>query len=217
MNRRTATARGLTRRKFSGPPEFSGSASIFDDFSKNGKSTECERAEEFEMVESKARTTKARAKTRTGSKAKKRGAGRPEFEPTAEQRERVEILVGGGMSKEDIAAAMLVAVNTLKKHFAKELKIGRSKRRAEVLEAMFNSAKGGNVSAQKAYIQLNALADADEAVQNPKAHKPAPKSARIYKGKKEIAQEEALSVGGAGSDWGTDLDPTAPPAGAKAH
>jgi hypothetical protein len=169
------------------------------------------------MVASKARGKAAKAKPRAKKTKKGKGAGRPEFKATAADREKVEILIGGGMAIDEVAAAMDLAVNTLKKHFGPELKVGRSKKRSEILLAMFNSAKGGNVSAQKAFIQLNALAEADEAVQNPKDDRPAPVVAKIYKGKKEIAQEAALSVGGEGSPWGTDLDPTAPPPGVKAN
>src|SRR5258708_6981963 len=109
------------------------------------------------MVESKAggKPAKEAAPAKKRKKGARKTAGRPELEITAEQRERVEILVGGGMGIEEIAAALAMAKNTLKKHFAKELACGRSKKRSEILEAMFNSAKGGNVSAQKAYVALN--------------------------------------------------------------
>ncbi len=175
------------------------------------------------MVASKARgkaaKAKPRAKTVKAKKGKRKGAGRPEIEITAEQRERVEILIGGGMGIDETAAAMSMAPNTFKKHFGTEIRLARSKKRAEVISAMFKSAVGGNVSAQKTYIQLNALADADDVALNPpvdapaRAAAPSPAAKALKLGKKEIAQEEALTAA-EGTAWGADLDVTTPP-GAK--
>lgn len=156
---------------------------------------------------------KPRAKKRKKAPARK-GAGRPEFEPNAEQRERVEILVGGGMGKEEIAAALNLSPKTLKKHFKTELTIGRSKKRAEVLEAMFKSASGGNVSAQKTYIALNTIATADAAWTDPQAPEAGTSAPRPEKlGKKELAAA-AASTAGAGTTWNNDLE-TPPLPGAK--
>jgi hypothetical protein len=127
-------------------------------------------------------------------------------------RDRFEIQFGGGMSIEDIAAAMELSPKTLKKHFGAEIKKGRAKKRAETLVAMFKAAIGGNVSAQKAYLQHNLLADADDAAQGENAGEiaaPSTKAKSVYRGKKEAAQDEAMTAG-AGTEWGSDLDPTAP-------
>ncbi|WP_454629554.1 hypothetical protein [Bradyrhizobium cenepequi] len=164
------------------------------------------------MVASKARGGAKKRKPRRTKKATRGKAGRPEIQVTAEQRERVEVLIGGGMALEEIAAAMDLSPKTLTKHFKRELLVGRSKKRAEVLVAMFKAANGGNVSAQKAYLQQNLLADADDHVQNPSKDDSAPapsRATKVYKGKKEVAQEEAMTAG-AGTEWGSDLDPTAP-------
>lgn len=168
------------------------------------------------MVESKTgdKSSKKAAPAKKGKKAARKPRGRPEFEPTAEQRERVEILVGGGMAIEEIAAALDLAKNTLKKHFGAELTRGRSRKRAEALEAMFNSAKGGNVSAQKAYIALNTVAAADAAWMEPTAADATAPTAKSPKlGKKEQALEDA-STAGLGTEWKGDLE-TPPLPGAK--
>lgn len=168
------------------------------------------------MVDSKARNpVKAEPRAKKIKKRVGNGAGRPEFKATAEQRERVEILIGGGMAIEEIAAALNLSKNTLKKHFGIELRMGRSKKRAEVLEAMYNSAKGGNVSAQKSYITLNALADADDAVRNPHDDKSAATPRVPALGKKDMADRVAETAG-LGTEWAKDLDPTVP-VGAKAN
>jgi DNA-binding CsgD family transcriptional regulator len=171
------------------------------------------------MVESKpGQGAKKKPRAKKAKKQARKSSGRPEFKPTAEQRERVEILIGGGMAIDEIAAALNLAKNTLKKHFGVELRMGRSKKRAEVLEAMYNSAKGGNVSAQKSYITLNALAEADEALRNPAADRKdssikAPRVPAL--GKKEQADLVAETAG-VGTEWAKDLDPTVP-VGAKAN
>lgn len=169
------------------------------------------------MVERK-KTAKAAVKKPARQKKKaptKKAAGRPEFTPTDEQRQNVEILIAGGMGLDEVAHAIGVAENTLKKHFPQEIKVARSKKRAEVLVAMFNSAKGGNVSAQKAFIALNGAASADEDFVG--RNDPAPaKPAKVSKlGKKEQAAEEAAIAAGGGDGWGKDLDVTTPVPGTK--
>ncbi len=83
------------------------------------------------------------------------GAGRPPHVATDETRRRVEILVAGGMNAWQIAAALEVSEPTLRLHYDQELASGRSKRRAEMLEALFKAGvEGGNVSAQKAWLQM---------------------------------------------------------------
>lgn len=104
--------------------------------------------------------------------------GRPAYRATAEKRERVEILVAAGMSEEEIAPIIGIAVNTLRKHFAAALQTGRAKRRGVIIEAMYRAGAAGNVSAQKAFVQLTDLSPPGVA----KAAKPA------KRGKKEEAQ-----------------------------
>ncbi|MBR1004746.1 hypothetical protein [Bradyrhizobium liaoningense] len=168
------------------------------------------------MVERKARGKAAKAKSRgkAAKKGKRKSAGRPEIKVTASDREKVEILIGGGMAVEEIAAAVDMAVNSLKKHFGAELKRGRSRKQAAMLEAMFKAGVGGNVSAQKAYMQHSLLAAADDKVQGAAEPAPAPRAPRAYQGKKDAAQEEAMTAG-AGTEWGSDLDPLAPQPGVK--
>lgn len=83
---------------------------------------------------------------------------RPRYKPTPEQRERVAIAAGAGMSHESIAAALGIARNTLDLHFSEELTKGAAEKRMEILAAMFKTAKDGNVSAQKAYLSQTAQA-----------------------------------------------------------
>jgi hypothetical protein len=58
------------------------------------------------------------------------------------------------MSHESIALALGISRMTLNKYFAHELSVGAFERRMEVMSAMHKAAKGGNVTAQKAYMQI---------------------------------------------------------------
>lgn len=115
---------------------------------------------------------------------------RPPFKPTAAMRRKVAVAAGGGMSHEEIALALGISRNTLTKHFDAELSSGACSKRMEALDAMFKAAKGGNVTAQKAYIATV-----------PKISAPAPEQTKPTKtGKKEKAQADATTAQ-VGSDW----------------
>lgn len=128
-----------------------------------------------------------------GEKEKRPGsprAGRPEHVPTEETRQRVEILVAGGMAQWQIAAAIGVSEPVLRDRYATELEGGRSRRMAQVIEARFQAAIGGNVSAQNAWLSRHGpLEDAPE---EPAKTEPL--------GKKEAAQMAALTAH-QNSDW----------------
>lgn len=85
--------------------------------------------------------------------------GRPPHVPTKKSRTRVEVLVAGGMSQSEIAAALKISVPTLCEHYASELRDGRARRRAAVIEAQFRCAVEGNVAAQKAFLDHPGQAD----------------------------------------------------------
>jgi DNA-binding CsgD family transcriptional regulator len=78
--------------------------------------------------------------------------GRPEHLPTRSTRNRVEILVAGGQSQWQIAAVLGISVPTLVKHYSQELDDGRSRRDAQILEALFAKASAGNVSAIRTWL-----------------------------------------------------------------
>ncbi|KFB10346.1 hypothetical protein [Nitratireductor basaltis] len=121
--------------------------------------------------------------------SKRTGRGRPEFEPSDEQREKVRVLRASGMSQEEIAEALDISVPTLRKHFSFELKIGSAKVTADVLMARYRSAMGGNVSAQNKMLEQLGAATAEQKVKQRETK--APKL-----GKKEEQQIAAQNVGG---------------------
>lgn len=128
--------------------------------------------------------------------------GRPPFQPSDKQRREVAIAAGGGMTQESIAAALGISTPTLRKHFALELSEIASKRRLEVLGALFRQARKGNVSAAKAY-----LAAGDPLNRAPP---PVPKEPKAEKtGKKDQAEQDAKTAQ-VGTEWG-DLLPEGGP------
>lgn len=136
----------------------------------------------------------------------KRGRGRPRFKPTPAHRRTVEQMVACGESQDRIARAIGIATNTLVEHFSDELQHGLARRRSEVLELLFKSARKGNVSAQKALAGITGLAAAADAVAamgQPK-ERPARAAPPAKVGKKEAAQAAAENAG-AGTEWGDDL------------
>jgi predicted ArsR family transcriptional regulator len=124
----------------------------------------------------------------------KRGRGRPEYVPTDEDREKVQVLRAQGMSKEAIAAAVGIHHETLTKYFSVDMEVAVAKRTAEVMMARYRSAIGGNVSAQNKFLELAGALP-------PKPTRPLKVPA---KGKKEVQVEEAMS-GAAGTAWGDIL------------
>ncbi|MEO5326872.1 MAG: hypothetical protein H7829_01350 [Magnetococcus sp. THC-1_WYH] len=77
------------------------------------------------------------------------GAGQPSFEPYPEERALVEQLSGRGVPIKSISTMIRdgISDNTLSKHFARELAVGKAKACAEVAGKLFEMAIGGNVTA----------------------------------------------------------------------
>jgi len=73
--------------------------------------------------------------------------GRPEFQPTDEQRERVADMVAVGITYEQIAAVIGIAEGTLTKHFAHELATAKAEANAKVGKSLFVRAVNGDTSA----------------------------------------------------------------------
>lgn len=115
-----------------------------------------------------------------------KNSGRPAYEPTDDDREKVRVLKAGGMSNEAVAEAIGISEPTLRKHFSSELDRATAKVRAELLMARYRAAMGGNVAAQNKMIDLVTAAGVQESR--------APKQPKL--GKKEQRQAAAQQVGG---------------------
>ncbi|MGN6451257.1 MAG: hypothetical protein ACTHLK_22220 [Brucella intermedia] len=119
-----------------------------------------------------------------------KNSGRPEFAPTDEHREKVRVLKACGMTNDAIAEAIGISEPTLRKHFSLELDIATAKVRADVLWARYQSAMGGNVSAQNRLIEQVSANEANRK-RNPDKPEKKPKL-----GKKEEQKLAAQAVGG---------------------
>lgn len=66
------------------------------------------------------------------------GAGRPEFEPTDQQRLDVEKYASLGITQEEIGSILGIHRHTVSKHFQDEFKRGKAKANAKVAQRLFN-------------------------------------------------------------------------------
>lgn len=78
----------------------------------------------------------------------------PKVKIDPKQRDRVGRLKYGGMSNEDIAGVLDVELAFLEEHFVRELKIGAAKVKAEAIDLVYDSAKAGNVQAQRKLLDM---------------------------------------------------------------
>jgi transcriptional regulator with XRE-family HTH domain len=116
--------------------------------------------------------------------------GRKKMKITNELRDRVARLRASGMTQEQIADAIGCSVPTLAQYFSLELNEGKSAKRAEMIDALWNAGLAGNVSAMKAWLALNDRDSSHKAIVRPRAE---PKL-----GKKEQALVDAKAAPHAG-------------------
>ena len=76
-------------------------------------------------------------------------AGRPPFEPTADERKLVEQMAAVGIPQESISLLVRDGIDekTLRKHFRRELDTGAPKANAKVGGTLFNKAMSGDTTA----------------------------------------------------------------------
>lgn len=74
------------------------------------------------------------------------GAGRFPFEPTETERKQVEALSGYGLPFEQIAVLIRegISLDTLRKHFQRELSIGKAKANAQACKSIFQKVISGD-------------------------------------------------------------------------
>lgn len=91
----------------------------------------------------KPRLTPDGRKNNGGARA---GAGREAFSPTDQERRQVEGLSGYGLPFEQIAVLIRdgISMDTLRKHFSRELYVGKAKANAQATKAAFQKAISGD-------------------------------------------------------------------------
>jgi hypothetical protein len=86
---------------------------------------------------------------------RKRGPGKPPFQPTAEQRNHVEKLVGFGLVQDDIRQLIInpytnrpIGRPCLRAKFKRELTVGTIKTNANVVQSLYQNCVKGNPTCQ---------------------------------------------------------------------
>lgn len=78
--------------------------------------------------------------------------GSPPHIPTPQSRQQVEVLCGLGLTQEEIGLVIDLSESALKKHYAKELRVGGLKADATVLTNLYRMATGNGPEAGKTAI-----------------------------------------------------------------
>lgn len=141
--------------------------------------------------------------------------GRPPFEATQKDRNKVKLLLALGWGNQRIANALAISLATLKRYFRSELKereMMRDRLEARRIEQAWELADTGNAGGMRQLdrlIEKNDLAGLDRrmrAAQNSDDGEADEDTSARRMGKKEAAKEAAKTAG-EGSDWGSDLLP----------
>lgn len=74
---------------------------------------------------------------------KKRGVGRPRHEPTDRDRGFVQAATMGGIPQDDIAAAIGVSLNTLRKYYADQIEGAMQRANGAVINTAYHMATSG--------------------------------------------------------------------------
>jgi hypothetical protein len=135
--------------------------------------------------------------------------GRPRYEATEKDRNKVKMLLALGWGGERVANGVGVSLATLKRYFRAELSV-REKMRdrldARRLEIAMEQANQGNIAALKELgrmIERNDLMALDRRIADDQAHEPDEiDDAKL--GKKAMASKAAETAGDS-SEWGSDL------------
>jgi hypothetical protein len=133
--------------------------------------------------------------------------GRPAYEASDAERNKIKLLLAMGWSSQRVADAIDISIATLKRYFRAELKVRavmRDRLDARRLEIAMEQANAGNIAALK---ELGKMIERSDMMLGTAAIKKAqdgaePKVAKL--GKKEAAAQDAQSAG-EGSGWGNDL------------
>jgi AraC-like DNA-binding protein len=136
--------------------------------------------------------------------------GRPPYEPTESDRNKIKLLLALGWSIERMANGIGVSPATVKRYFRAELKqrgAMRDRLDARRFELAMEQANAGNVAALKELGKMIERSDAMLIDARLRQGHPAPAPEKEEKlGKKEAARAAAKHAG-KDSDWGSDLLP----------
>ncbi|MGJ5149855.1 hypothetical protein [Bradyrhizobium sp. HKCCYLR1023] len=123
--------------------------------------------------------------------------GRPEHIPTQKNRNRVSLLLAMGWSNARIAAALLVTLPTLRKHYFSELRfrdVARDRLDAGVAEKLWEGVQAGNVGAIKEFRSFMDRNDRMEAERTMGSTEPAERNDNARVGKKVVDKQRAIDA-----------------------
>lgn len=138
--------------------------------------------------------------------------GRPPYEPTEKDRNKIKLLLALGWSIERMANGIGVSPATLKRYFRAELKersAMRDRLDARRFEIAMEQANAGNVAALKELgkmLESNDRMGMDQRLRDAQDRAGRKNEETAPRGKKEAAKEAAKTAG-ADSHWGNDLLP----------
>jgi AraC-like DNA-binding protein len=136
--------------------------------------------------------------------------GRPRYEASEKDRNKIKLLLALGWSIDRMANAIGVSAATVKRYFRAELKVRdamRDRLDARRFEIAMEQANAGNVAALKELgkmLDRSDLMGLEDKLRRAQEDQPAPRGKTL--GKKEAAQEAAKTAG-ENSQWGNDLLP----------
>jgi len=110
-----------------------------------------------------------------------------DYKPTKANRNLVAFLAAEGQAVHQIAAALGVSPETIRRHYSEEITDARALIQAKLVDMLMRAAQSGNVSAQK---YLHGRLNGEKTVG--------------YVSKKRLAQIEAETAGQS-TEWGDDL------------
>jgi hypothetical protein len=122
--------------------------------------------------------------------------GRPAHIPTHQNRNKIRVLLAFGWSNKEIAKALRITTETMRKHYSVELRQrdeARPALKAKAVMMIFDAAESGNVAAMKELQRLIEQDDINRAPARP------PREPRL--GKKEAA-DLAAQDGHEDTGWG---------------
>ncbi|REF69946.1 MULTISPECIES: resolvase [Paracoccus] len=142
--------------------------------------------------------------------------GRPPFEVTDKDRNKVKLLLAMGWSNQRVANAIGVSLATLKRYFRAELTVRdqmRDRLEARRLELAMDLANAGNTAGMRELDRLIMKNDqklaAAKMTQADEAEREEERPTSRYVGKGEISRKRAnaLAAGETQSEWGSLLKP----------
>jgi hypothetical protein len=138
--------------------------------------------------------------------------GRPQAKRNDTDASRVALWSAGNVPQRIIAERLSISEPTLRRLYADELDHGPAMKRAEMLERLERTARGGNVTAQKALLEIIGRTEEDRlaAQFQGKGASPSQEKAKAPVGKKEQAMAEADDAAATGAFAGL-LEPATHP------